>query len=315
MIELRSPYSITRPVVIAAAQLLVTLGDYASEAAFQSKMRSVAEHVARAIEPGASDVLLVYPEDLGLGLALTPDFHLISDCRTLAEAGRRIAIRHAYSIAMICSRHKTPLARALFIRMSPTVKRVYRDTFSLLAKEFGFYIFGGTAPLADQAAVYNEGHLFGPDGALIYSARKANLVPLEEEAGMNLCRGNPADLTVVELPPGRVGAAICFDAFQTAIISSLVGHGANLLLQPSFNPFPWTASQAEEWKIGLWHAVQNHKGTIGVNPMMVGQLFDVAGEGVSSISIHRDLSPDGSGYLAQASTHDGEDLLLVRLVP
>lgn len=314
MLEIVSDIKLQRPLILAAIQIQAALDHYASAAAFEQKVSSVLSQVADKAGKN-TDVLVVFPEDFGLGLVLTEDYPAITSCQTLTEAGRRMLIRHAPSVTRIAYRYKIPIVRAILSDRSKFVRHTYTNVFPKLAKKYGFYIMAGSAPIPEGKCLFNQGYLFGPNGNLELTARKVQLVPLEEEMGLNLCRGQADALKCAHLPIGIVGIAICLDAFHEDIIASLAAQNVQILLQPSFNPLPWTKQQEKDWKTGLWQAVQRHKGIIGVNPMMVGGLLDVIGEGLSSIVIHKDLSPDASGYLARANCPTDEEILMVKLVP
>lgn len=92
-------------------------------------------------------------------------------------------------------------------------------------------------------------------------------------------------------------------------MDQLVAEGAQILVQPSFNPQPWNDWQIEDWKRGIWTAVGTHPSVVaGVNPMAVGGLWEIAVEGVSSI-VGGSFDPPSEGYLAQAESATTEDIV------
>jgi len=129
-----------------------------------------------------------------------------------------------------------------------------------------------------------------------------HLIDLEGSDGLDLTPAALEDIHPLDTPVGRVGVAICYDAFFPDVVDKLVAEGANILVQPTFNPHVWDAWQIEDWRRGIWTAVQAHPGVVaGVNPMAVGGLWEIAVEGVSSI-VGGSFEPPAGGYLAQASS-------------
>lgn len=296
-----------------AVQYRATVEDYASIDQFAVAMRLRMEQVARHFQPGLP-ALVVFPEDIGLGLVLSADFPALRSCRTLEQAGRKLLLRHAAAVAQEQLRRPRAAVAALLKVLSDShVERFYRETFSQLAREFGVYLCAGSAPIAPDARspdVYNTSYLFGPEGALLATQSKTHLTEPEREQGLHLSAAPLDSSRVVRLPFATVGIAICYDAFQQGVIASLMEQGADVIVQPSFNPAPWTPEQAAEWETGLWCAVQNSTNLrAGINPMMVGGLFDVVGEGRSSIVAPGARTPDGSGYLARAETATQEEIV------
>jgi hypothetical protein len=99
--------------------------------------------------------------------------------------------------------------------------------------------------------------------------RKINLVPLEQEAGLNLCPA-PRELPTVNTPAGKLGVLICLDGFYHELIDQHAKRGVRVIAMPSYNPLPWTKEEAQGWETGLLAGVQKHPDMIGVNPMGVG---------------------------------------------
>jgi hypothetical protein len=136
----------------------------------------------------------------------------------------------------------------------------------------------------------------------------------------------------VRLPNIRMGVAISLDAFEDTIVrrtaacanplaymQCLDTKGVNLLLQPEFNDgtqqcMSWTdftencgtpeaSWQPLAWMPSAWYAVQArapdgrylfHNFRYAVNPFLVGNLFDVAGDGQSAIFSRSD--PRAASY-------------------
>jgi predicted amidohydrolase len=293
-----------QPFLAVAVQYGLELANYRSEEAFAASVRCCLDAI-----PWVSGIptLVAFPEDIGLGLILTGDYDSVADAGTLREAGAKLVTRHAGEVATGVMRHRMPVNRALLSILSQRhVERMYRTVFSAAARDYGVFLCAGSAPLHYGIAgneVRNVSYFFGPDGVLIGAQSKTCLMEIEADGGLSLSAGRIKDLQVFRLPFAAVGVAICLDAFQPEVVKWLVSHGADVLVQPSFNPGPWTADQAAEWETGLFRAVQAHPEIrAGINPMMAGRLFDVQGEGRSSIVAPIAETPDSSGYRVRAAS-------------
>lgn len=205
-------------------------------------------------------------------------------------------------------------ARALLLVRGEEIAQVYYDTFSEAARKYQVTLVAGSAPIPGppDGSVYNVSYTFGPDGSLLGVQKKVYLIPMEQRAypdaegnslpGLDLVAGSLDDIHAVDTPAGRLGVAICYDAFQRDVIAKLVQDGARILVQPSFNPGEWTEEQIENWRLGTWTAVHDNYPNLimGVNPMAVGGFWEVQVQGVSSI-VGGFEHADADGYLARAN--------------
>ena len=248
----------TDPVVLVAVQPHMTLADYASEKAFGQKL-------ATLMAPLASEhhsVLAVLPEDIGAFLGLAGAGHGLREAPNLDAAFRAIALRHLPKIL----RHRLlngaqDLREALHLTLSPRVGCAYRRTICSLAKELGIWIVGGSALLpknrfgadpdafAPQGhAVYNVSITADPSGQIVSTVQKVNLVPSQEDH-LGLTPGDPDQASTFSFAGHRTGVAICYDAFTKAhtnhepsfcpVAPYLARAGAEIIAQPSANPWPW----------------------------------------------------------------------------
>ncbi len=288
---------------LVAVQMRMELATYRTPQTFQERIVSLMQTVRKQVPHG--ELLAVFPEDVGLWLIFTQDYERVRTAKTILEAGVRLMERLQINLLST----NPPAARQVLVALSPFVERVYHETFSAVAKQFRSWIVAGSAPIAEGDKVYNSCYTYNPKGERIAVQRKINLVELEQEGGLALCPA-PRELPVVSTPAGKLGVVVCLDGFYHELIEHQVKQGATLIAMPSFNPHPWTKEEAEGWQTGLWSAVQKFPNTVGINPMGVGQVFDVLAEGVSSIVAHTSQTPDKSGYLARAKSHDKEELLI-----
>lgn len=286
-----------------AVQARLSIEHYSDPRSFREWVEALA---AAADEAGglSRDSLLVYPEDIGTFLLLAgADPH----ARSLEEALRGLLARHLPAVALHMALRLLPPLKAYLRARWKLVWQAYRDAFSAVAAAYKTNVVAGSILEPRGRKVYNTSYLFAPDGRIAGRQSKVHLIDMEERLGVS-----PAplgQLRVYETGAGRVGIAVCLDAFKEDVVSRLARLGADILAQPSANPEPWTPSLEEEWRRGAWLAVQRHRFRAGVNPMAVGRIYDLAFEGVSSIVAPRSSTPDGTGYLAKAKTKDGEEIV------
>ncbi|MGQ9881077.1 MAG: nitrilase-related carbon-nitrogen hydrolase [Armatimonadota bacterium] len=303
-------------VALVAVQMRTMLEDYQSEKHLANRIDQLVASGRSRVTQGVPTVV-VLPEDIGLGMLFIDDYKAVRECKSIYEAAAILSQRYASSIQQVVDAYEVSPTRALLMVLGKKLKSRYQRVFSWVARKHRVTLVAGSAPLPHAKRpyeVYNTCCVFGPNGNLILSQRKVHLIPLEQQEGLDLCAGKVEDLQVADTPAGRLGVAICLDGFHADVIETLVERKATLIAQPSFNPLPWTPEQAEGWKTGLWQACQQHPEVIGINPMMVGKLFeDVVIEGRSSIVAHASRTRDGSGYLAQANSATEEEVLVTQL--
>jgi predicted amidohydrolase len=313
-------YSMRRDssVALIAIQMRTTLEDYQHESYLARRVDRLLAAARQQVQAGLP-ALVVLPEDIGLGMLFFDDYEAVRGCKSIFEAAGVLLQRYASSIQQKVEKLRVSPTRALLLVLGERLEPRYRRLFSQAARKHKVTLVAGTAPLPDRQrspAVYNTCYVFNPNGQLILTQRKVHLIPLEQDSGMDLCPATVDEVQVVDTPAGRLGVAICLDAFHTDVVEALARQKARLIAQPSFNPLAWTPEQAESWKTGLWQACQRYPDVIGINPMMVGKLFDdVVMEGRSSIVAHASRTHDGSGYLAQASNAVHEEIVAVEINP
>ncbi|GIV09932.1 MAG: hydrolase [Fimbriimonadales bacterium] len=290
---------------LVAVQMRYRLEDYRSVEAFRERVLDLSRSIRQRAPKG--DMLMVFPEDVGLGLIFTQDYERVQSSKTIVEAGLRLMERLKIS-PLGGESGFAGATRALLRTLSPFVERVYHEVFSEAARTAQAWLVAGSAPIAQGDCVHNVCYTYNPKGERVLVQRKINLVPLEREAGLNLCAA-PTELPTVNTPAGKLGVLICLDGFYHELVDHHAKRGVRVLAMPSYNPLPWTKEESQGWEGGLLAGVQKHPHLIGVNPMGVGGFFDVHAEGQSSIVAQRAQTPDGSGYLARAQTKDQEAIL------
>lgn len=322
-----SPHAVT-------VQMRWKIEDYRSVDSFRERIDGLIEAGMKQA-PAGSTLLFAFPEDIGTPLLLLGEYDVINDKKTLAEAMEAVVFRHPVRVMYYKFRYGVSPARALMLAKAKTAGQAYVETFSQLAKKHGVYVVAGSAPLPDfplspdgatlryaisGGEVYNVSYFFGPDGRIIGRQRKVHLVPLESEEGLNLSPAPLEDLRAFDTPFGKVGIAICWDAFHEDAITALLRQGADILVQPSANPGAWNEEQQKDWLRGAWTVLQEHgQFRVALNPMMTGNLFDIVFEGQSTVVKNAAEAPGGpsfplapvaGGFAAMGKQADGEDLLV-----
>ncbi len=329
-----------RMIQLVAIQMRWSPRDGRSPEAFASRMGELLARATALLDPGAP-ALVVLPEDVGLLAALATLPPALLERPSIADAMAFAPRRRFLPALYYRLRFRVRWARALLLAIQPRLATLYQETFSALARRHRVYLVAGSAPLAEipgrigapsrgsrprGPAVYNTAGLFGPDGALIGFQRKVALIDLEGPQGLDLTPGPLEGIQVFPTEVGRVGIAICLDAFapESPVRERLAGLGAEILVQPSANPGPWTPEQQADWLRGAWAAtVAEGLFAYAVNPMMTGALFDLAFYGQSALFArdpalaprdrgYRDLGPR-PGFLAVARGDDTEEILVARV--
>ncbi len=328
----------TPPLVqLVAVQMRLDLDDYWTREAFESRIRAEMDAVAAATDPSLP-TLVVFPEDVGLMLVVQGMERRLAGIDSIATA-IETAVR-ASTVPLLWTRliRRTSWVPALLLRKNRQIAETYFEVFAAAARDYGVYLVAGSVPLPSyriedgevlwqrgpvRYRVHNTSYLFGPDGSVIGKQDKVELIELEREAALSLEPGSLDDLRVYDTPLGRIGIAICLDAFDAEVVDRLSELGAQVLVQPSANPAPW-----DEWQQGDWLRGSHRQTAVdgrfayAVNPMLTGPLWDIAFYGQSAIFArgapdsglgYLDLGPS-EGFVAVAGSADDEEVL-VAVVP
>jgi predicted amidohydrolase len=321
---------------LIAVQARMGRDDYATEAAFRTKIAALMAEAARKTD-FALPTLVAFPELIGMyigPLLAYPEEYRASP--TFEGAGRAVLGKLWQSLP---EEHRpTPVEavrRLLFVTPALEAERVYRETFASLAREYQCYISAGSIPLppidsepahggryvVDQTKVYNTAFLFAPNGMCIGRTPKVNMT-----AGNEALLFDPAPVSEVfptQTAIGKVGTLVCLDGFHENLVSRLDAMDAQVLLKPSYNQQSWdgpcsydaSAKEGERWlATGCPSIIQGRENIrFGVNPMMVGAVFeDTMAEGLSTIARNTGdpCAPWDAGLLAMATDPGGEEVLV-----
>lgn len=290
---------------IALAQTELRL--YESPHAFQDHM---ARRMAAAMAHGPQ--LVMFPEDIGLPLALVDDYETVKRCETAAEAMGVLARQYGAEIAPLMAGGLSP-ARALLKLRGPRIEALYRETFAELARRHRVFIVAGSAPLPHlDGQCANVSCLFGPGGEVLARTVKSHLVALEGPQGLDLVALPREQQAVWQTPLGPLGMIICADAWDAGIAQAHKQAGARLLLNCLANPEPWSEAQQQGMDGGSLPARVAETGLPGAQCYAVGSLFELHFRGKSQIL--RPLKNRGWEATARAEAADREEIVAGEVV-
>ena len=323
-------------VHLIAVQAQLRLANYRSPEAFTAWITELSERAVAGLDDAPK--LLSFPETIGLPLLLTLENYAdVSRQTQVTGAALSLLRRQWRSVLRAALSHRALGPQALFVARALPAYRAYIAAFSGAAQRTGATIVAGSSFLPhieDEASrglhvadgrVQNVAYTFAPTGTILGRSGKRYLTRgLESRLGLSRA---PASAQVLHTPAGRVGVALCLDGFYSSVLEHLDGAGADIVVQPSANYAPWTRrwppdetySEGEAWlSLGLRAGVRNRQHIrYGVNPMLVGGLFELQAEGCSSIVANpRFTAAAAGGYggvLALAHSYNREEIVRAKV--
>lgn len=254
--------------------------DYAAEAH---------RRVAEAAAAGAQ--LVAFPEDNNLPLlGMLPG---VEEAGASLSAGEPATASPELTVGDVI-RYAGPV-------MLPFLELLYAS----LAAAYGLYLLAGSFLMPDGAKVVNRSFLYGPDGGLIGTQDKVHLMPLEEEWGLSA----GSEFHLFETAAGKIAAPVCMDATYYETFRLLELQGAEIVLLPIANPEPYNYWLALR---GIWPRVQEAP-VYGIKSALVGELLGFAFTGRAGLFAPAELTPDGSGVLAEVESPVKEGLAFAEL--
>ncbi len=318
---------------LVAVQAHMKLADYESADAFKQKIFALCEKATDGLPVG--DTLIAFPETIGLPLLFTLGrFEQVKDLQS-TKAIMLNYLNHSWQdVLKAAFKHKVFGLNALYLPQSIDAYLAYKNTFSEAAKTFAVSIVAGSSflPLIEEEAsrgvhianarVFNTSFGFAPTGSVLGRTKKVYLTQGAESLA-GLSRGRLEDLQLTQLPVARVGVAICLDAFYGSVIEHFDGLGAEIIVQPSANHAAWdrpwppdkSLTEGEAWlSYGLAKQIQNRQNiNYGINPMMVGKLWDLDAYGRSSIVTNISKTKHKDAFLVLAESATEEEIIWTRV--
>lgn len=298
---------------LVAIQLEIGADVLASADAYRLHLEAEAE---RALAEGGGESadarLIVFPEISGhLALyALSPAGSRARRAKTLGAALAAAAARRPLDVLRgVATTRLLDARHAVLAALAPDGERWWKSVFGPLAKQLASYIVAGSyLRLGADGALTNASLLFGPDGRLLATTDKVNLVPgLEDGAkgALALARGD-SHVPIVPTAMGKLATLICYDGFREphtrterfVALGPLLAEraGVDIVANPAANPWPWQGAwkfnepgenlvRSEQWqREGLCGSLAEVPfARYGITAHLVGKVLDLSFEGCSEI--------------------------------
>jgi len=193
----------------------------------------------------------------------------------------------------------------IFKGFAKPVEAGIRRIVSLLAKEYGIYIYTGSYILKEKETIFNAGSLFDPYGNLIGTQKKMHLTDFEVKLGMR--RGNKME--AYSLPFGKVVCPICMDAtyFETFRIAREIG--ADMVILPIAN-----LEEYSTWKAlrGIWPRVQESY-LYGLKSSLNGWIAGMHFTGKAGIFAPLSMTEEKDGILSLSPSYEVNHLVTAHI--
>lgn len=302
---------------------------YGSAAAFSAWIFEQTR-VALVTRDPRDPALVAFPELIGLPLLFYLDRQ--TQASTVQDAALELLRSDWRQVLRLSVTHRYLSVSNLVLPRAVQMHHALRHAFSSAAQRHNAFIVGGSSflPTIDLEAalglhianprVQNASYLFAPSGRLLHRSAKLNLTGgIESSLGLTREQRVTSSRTSI----GEVTTLICYDAFFDSLVARADALGASILVQPSANAGlwrgPWSADakllEGEQWLArGLPALIQNRVNLrYGVNPMLVGKLFDLSFEGCSSISANTSLTGCAEPMVAVATQPDQFEIVSARV--
>ena len=200
---------------------------------------------------------------------------------------------------------KNHFLTTIFEGVAKPIEAGIKRIFSLLAKEYGIYIYTGSYILKEKEEIYNAGSLFDPEGNLIGTQKKIHLTDFEVKIGIK----RASKMEVYSLPFGKVVCPICMDAtyFETFRIAREIG--ADMVILPIANLEEYTV-----WKAlrGIWPRVQESY-LYGLKSSLNGWIAGMHFTGKAGIFAPLLMTEKKDGILSLSPSYEGNHLITANI--
>jgi len=244
--------------------------------------------------------LIIFPENNFFDLfGLIPGFNFLNKLlnKKAIKAKDREKDREEESHLKGNSHFLTTVFKGVAKPIEAGIKRI----ISLLAKEYGIYIYSGSYLLKEKEEIYNTGSLFGPDGNLIGTQKKMHLTDFEVKLGIK----RASKMAAYSLPFGKVVCPICMDAtyFETFRIAREIG--ADMVILPIAN-----LEEYSTWKAlrGIWPRVQESY-LYGLKSSLNGWIAGMHFTGKAGIFAPLSMTEKKDGILSLSPSYEGNHLI------
>jgi predicted amidohydrolase len=248
--------------------------------------------------------LIIFPEYNFFDLfGLIPGFSFLNQIlnRRAVKAENREKSREKESDSKGNNNFLTTIFKGVARPIEAGIKRIV----SLLAKEYGIYIYSGSYILKEKGEIYNAGSLFGPEGNLIGTQKKMHLTDFEVKLGIK----RASKMEVYSLPFGKVVCPICMDAtyFETFRIAREIG--ADMVILPIAN-----LEEYSIWKAlrGIWPRVQESY-LYGLKSSLNGWIAGMHFTGKAGIFAPLSMTEKKDGVLSLSPSYEGNHLITANI--
>ena len=203
------------------------------------------------------------------------------------------------------SKRNNHFLTTVFKGVAKPIEAGIKRIVSLLAKEYGIYIYSGSYILKEKEEIYSAGSLFDPDGNLIGTQKKMHLTDFEVKLGIK--RGNKME--AYSLPFGKVVCPICMDAtyFETFRIAREIG--ADIVILPIAN-----LEEYSTWKAlrGIWPRVQESY-LYGLKSSLNGWVVGMHFTGKAGIFAPLSMTEKKDGVISLSPHYEGNHLITANI--
>ena len=203
------------------------------------------------------------------------------------------------------SKRNNHFLTTVFKGVAKPIEAGIKRIVSLLAKEYGIYIYSGSYILKEKEEIYSAGSLFDPDGNLIGTQKKMHLTDFEVKLGIK--RGNKME--AYSLPFGKVVCPICMDAtyFETFRIAREIG--ADIVILPIAN-----LEEYSTWKAlrGIWPRVQESY-LYGLKSSLNGWVAGMHFTGKAGIFAPLSMTEKKDGVISLSPHYEGNHLITANI--
>jgi len=292
-------------VALVAVQLEINAEVLASPDAYQLHIEGAATRALDAADRQARNAddegwdddigarLVVFPEVAGsLALyALAPP--AARRAKTLAGALASAAVRRPFDVLRgVATTRLLDARHAVIAAIAPDGERWWKSVFGPLAKRHEAYVVAGSyLRLGADGALTNASLLFGPDGRLLATTDKVNLVAGMEDGsrrGLALHRGD-ATVPVVDTPFGKLVTLIGYDGCREPHTTTerFVALGPRIAERGGVTVVANPTARKDPGD-GLRESLADTRfARLGVTAHLVGNILDLTYAGVSEV-VERD---------------------------
>jgi predicted amidohydrolase len=297
---------------LVAIQLELSAELLASPDAYKRGIDAAAERALSGASSAAR--LVVFPElagHLALYALAGPAAHRAP---TLSRALAAASVRRPFEILRgLATARRLDGKHAVLAALAPEAEAWWKSVFGPLARRHAAYVVAGShLRLGLDGELTNASLLFGPDGRLVATTDKVNLVPGVEDAakgGLGLARGDSAAVPIVDVGFGTLATLIGYDASATpyheherfvAVGRTLVERGGvDIVANPAGTQVTQLARDGLAETLAATACAR-----YGVIAHLVGRVLDLHFAGASHIlagpRVLAQIEPDRGGHVTAA---------------